>query len=154
MATATSGTDVFGYENTVKSNGQIASSEFAIISMGSGAAEQALVQSISSDYSQQIDTVLSVGDSNIYWVPGRPLGSINISKLVGAGGFFSGWRGTECGRIDNMSVNVDDGRCGFNGKGNLTFNGGIVERLSVTLGNTQRTIAETATIRVAFIGAK
>jgi hypothetical protein len=142
--------DVFGYENNVKNSGSIASAQFAHITTGD---RQALVQQVTVNYGQQIDTVTVVGDPNIYWVPGKPSGTLDVTKLVGADGFFQGWKGNTCGKINNLAVSVDGTHCGFTGSGNMTFSGGIIARLSVTLGSGALTIAETCSIQIASLSA-
>lgn len=142
--------DIFNYNRTAKSSGQVASSEFAVISMG---GKQSLVQSVNAQYGQTIEAITQVGDVNVYWMPGRASGSVSCSKLVGSGGFLSGWRGSECGRITPLSVNVSGGRCGFTGAGSLTFDGGIIESVTITLNSQQLQISETAQIKVASMSA-
>ncbi len=142
--------DIFTYNRTARSSGEVASSEFAVISMG---GKQSLVQSVQANYGQTIETVTQIGDVNVYWMPGRAQGAVSCSKLVGSGGFLSGWRGTECGKITPMSVNVSGGRCGFTGSGSLTFDGGIIENVSISLNSQQLQISESAQIRVASMAA-
>ena len=143
--------DVFGYENNIKSSGQVASADFAIISIGN-TGRNSLVQSVSATYQQRVEEITQVGDTQIYWLPGRPQGQIQISKLVGSGGFFNDWKG-ECGKINAMSINMSGGRCGFSGGGNVTFDGGVVESLSLQLGTDRQTVAASATIKVASMSA-
>lgn len=142
--------DFLGYERNARSDGQVASSEFAIVSIG---GRQSLVQNIGIQYGQTIETVTQVGDPNLYWMPGRAQGSVNCTKLVGANGFLSGWRGTECGKITPMSVSVAGGKCGFSGNGNLTFDGGIIESVNINLSSSTLQISESVNIRVASLSA-
>lgn len=142
--------DIFGYNNNVKSEGQVASSEFASVTVGS---KQSLVQSVIADYGQTVTPVSQVGDTQIYWITGQPQGTLNITKLVGSGGFFEGWKGLECGKVNNLAVSLDGGRCGFSGAGNLTFNGGVIQRVNVTLGTGQMTIGENCVIQIASLSA-
>ena len=140
--------DIFGYEQTAKSSGQIASADYAVVTVGS---KNSLVQSVDASYTQKIEEISQVGDTQIYWLPGRPQGSLKVDKLVGSGGFFSGWSLANCGRINNATVNVAGGRCGFSGSGSLSFTGGVVENISMRLGTQQQTIAESVSIKVASI---
>lgn len=142
--------DIFNYNRSSKSAGQVASSEFAVISMG---GKQSLVQSVTVNYGQMVTPITQVGDVNIYFMAGRAQGSVNCAKLVGAGGFLSGWRGAECGKITPMSVNLSGSRCGFVGKGSLTFDGGILESVTITLSAEQLQISESATIKIASMSA-
>lgn len=142
--------DIFNYNRTSKSSGQVASSEFAVISMG---GKQSLVQSVAVSYGQMIQPVTQIGDVNIYLMAGRAQGSVNCTKLVAGGGFLSGWAGKECGKITPMSVNMAGGRCGFSGKGSLSFDGGILESVNITLSAEQLQISESATIKIASMSA-
>lgn len=142
--------DVFGYERNARSSGQVASSEFAVISVG---GKQSLVQSVNVSYQQQLEQVGQIGDSNVYWLPGRPMGNLSCSKLVGAGGFLSGWRGSQCGKITPLSITVDGGKCGFTGRGNLQFDGGIIQSFNIALSAQQLQISETVNIQIASLSA-
>jgi len=143
--------DVFSYDNNVKTDGQVASSDFARISVGTG-ARNSLVQSMDVRYQQQIEEITQVGDTQIYWLPGRPQGRIGVQSLVGSNGFFSDWK-TPCGKINIASVRVQGGRCGFNGSGLLTFEGAVVEGLNAQMSAGRQTIAQGADIRVASMRA-
>lgn len=138
--------DIFGYDKPAKSSGQIASADYAAVSVG---GKNALVQSVDASYTQKIEEIMQVGDTQVYWLPGRPQGNLSVSKLVGSGGFFAGWTLSDCGKINNATVNVSGGRCGFTGNGSLSFTGGVVERVDMKLGTGQQTVAETISIRVA-----
>ena len=138
--------DIFGYDKPAKSSGQVASADYAAVTVGS---KNALVQSVDASYSQKIEEIMQVGDTQVYWLPGRPQGKLDVSKLVGGGGFFSGWTLSDCGKINNATVNVAGGRCGFNGGGSLSFTGGVVENVQMRLGTDKQTIAETISIKVA-----
>jgi hypothetical protein len=140
--------DLFGYSRTGNAIGQVASAEYAAVNVG---GKLALVQSVEVSYQQQIDEVKAVGDSNVYWVPGRPSGTINVSKLVGTGGFFKDWSQGQCGEITSLSVNLNGGNCGFSGSGSLSFTGAVVETFSLSMSAQQHTVSETAAIRVATI---
>ena len=140
--------DIFGYDKPAKSSGQVASADFALVSVGS---KNALVQSVEASYTQKIEEVTQVGDTQIYWLPGKPSGAVSISKLVGSGGFLSGWSLSDCGKISSANVKVNGGRCGFTGSGTLSFSGGVVETVSIRLGSQQQTIAETINMRVASL---
>ncbi len=140
--------DLFGYNRSGTSLGQVASSEFAAVNIG---GKLALVQSAEVTYAQQIDEVKAVGDSNIYWLPGRPSGSINVTKLVGSGGFFDGFTAGTCGQISGVSVNLSGGECGFSGAGSLSFTGAVIQQFSLSMSSQNQTISETAQIKVATI---
>jgi len=139
--------DLFGYTKSGNAIGQVASNEFATVNVG---GKLALAQSVRVDYTQKIDEVRALGDSNIYWVPGRASGNIDISKLVGTGGFFSDWGVGACGAINGISVNLGGGAC-FSGGGNLSFTGAVAESFTLDMNSQQQTISESCKIRVASI---
>lgn len=142
--------DIFNYNRTSKSAGQVASSEFAVISMG---GKQSLVQQVQVQYGQQITPITQIGDVNIYLMAGRAQGTVNCTKLVGSGGFLAGWRNRDCGRITPMSVSMAGSRCGFSGRGSLSFDGGILASVNITLSAEQLQISESATIQIASMSA-
>ena len=141
--------DVFGYENNIKTSGQIASADFARISVKQGGGQNALVQSVEVTYRQAIEEVIQVGSPQIFWMPGRPQGTITMGSLVGNDGFFTDWTGGECGSIDTASIRVDGGKCNFEGRGGLSFSGAIVESLTASITVGKQTISQGATIRTA-----
>jgi len=144
--------DVFSYDNNIKTSGQVASSDYARISVKQGGGRNALVQSVDVSYQQQIEEVTQVGGTQIYWLPGRPQGRIGIQSLVGSGGFFSDWK-APCGKIDTASIRVEGGNCEFQGTGSLFFKGAIVESLNTQLNTGRQTIAQGANVRVANMRA-
>lgn len=141
--------DLFGYSREGNALGQVASAEYAAVNIGE---KLGLVQSVELSYTQQIDEVKAVGDSNVYWIPGRPSGSITVAKLVGTGGFFKNWDADQCGVINSLSVNLTNGgQCGFTGSGSISFTGAVVETFSLSMSSQQHTVSETAVIKVATI---
>lgn len=144
--------DVFSYSNNVKTSGQIASADFARISVKQGGGRNSLVQSTDVSYAQAIEEVSQVGTTQIYWLPGRPQGRIGIQSLVGSGGFFTDWQGA-CGVIDTASIKVQGGRCNFTGNGSLFFKGAVVESLSANITTGRQTIVQGAQVRVASMRA-
>jgi len=140
--------DVFSYDNNIKTSGQIASSDFARISVKAGGGKNSLVQSVDVSYRQQIEEITQVGSTQIFWLPGRPQGSINMGSLVGSEGFFRDWQAA-CGKIDTASIQIQGGQCQFEGKGSLFFSGAIVEQLTANLSTGRQTITQGATIRTA-----
>lgn len=139
--------DLFGYSRSGNAIGEVASNEFCTVNIG---GKLALAQNVSTSYTQKIDEVRALGDSNIYWVPGRPSGQISISKLVGTGGFFSGWNPGACGVINGLSVSLGGGAC-FKGSGSLSFTGAVAETFSLEMNSQNQTISESCQIKVATI---
>lgn len=141
--------DFFGYNRTALTQGQIASSEFSVVTVGT---VQNLVQQIMLNYGQDIRTVYEVGNPNIYWVPGHPEGRMDCSSLVGPNGFFAGWTGTKCGVINNLSITGGPGQCGYStGAVAARFGGGILERVSASISAAALEIAQSASVRVATL---
>ena len=140
--------DVFSYDSNIKTDGQIASSDFARISVKSGGGQNALVQSVDVTYRQQIEEITQVGSTQIFWLPGRPQGSINMGSLVGSDGFFRDWL-APCGKIDTASIQITGGKCNFEGRGSLFFSGAIIEQLSANLTTGRQTITQNASIKTA-----
>lgn len=139
--------DILGYNRTAQSSGQIASSEFAVIKVGKVVT---LVQSVNINYGQEIRTIFVVGDVNAYWVPGHAMGNIDVSSLVGPGGFFAAWKGTKCGSISPVSITAGRGTCGFStGDSTIRFDGGMIERVSLTIQQGQLEMAQSASVKVA-----
>lgn len=153
--------DVFSYQNNIKTDGQVASADYARIAISAGGQRNSLVQSVEVNYQQQIEEVTQVGDTQIYWLPGRPQGRIGIQSLVGSAGFFKDWK-APCGKIDMATISIEGqtqggkngaAQCGFQGKGSLFFSGAIVERLSANLNTGRQTISHGADIRVASMSS-
>lgn len=137
--------DIFGYNRTARATGQIASSEFAIVTVG---GTQSLVQNTQVNYGQDIRTIFEIGNPNIYWVPGHASGTVDCTTLVGPGGFFAGWTGGLCGAISNISVSAAGGTC-YTGGGSLYFDGGIVARVTATLTAGTMEISQSVSVQVA-----
>lgn len=122
--------DIFGYDRKIKSTGEIASSEYAVVTVG---GIQSLVQSVNVNYAQEVKTIYEVGNPNIYWVPGHASGTISCASLVGPGGFFAGWKTGKCGAISPLSVSVSSGGPCYNGSGKMFFDNGIIQSVSASI---------------------
>lgn len=140
--------DFFGYNRTAKSEGQIASSEFAVIRVGT---VQSLIQRASVNYGHDIRTVFAVGDPNVYWIPGHAFGTLDLSTLVGAGGFFAGWRGTKCGSISPLSIQAGAGTCFSTGDSTIRFDGGMLERITAEITQNVLEMQQSVSVRVASL---
>lgn len=138
--------DFFGYDRNVKSAGQIGSSEFAVITVGS---VQSLVQRVSVNYGQDIRTVFAVGDTNVYWIPGHAFGTMDVSTLVGKSGFFAGWKGQKCGSIDKLSIKAGRGTCFSGTDSTIRFDGGVLERVTAEITAGTLEMNQNVTVRVA-----
>ena len=141
--------DFFGYNRDAAASGnKIASSEFAVINVGT---LQSLVQRVSINYGQEIRTVFAVGDTNVYWIPGHAFGTLDLTTLVGAGGFFAGWKGGKCGAISPLSVRAGQGICWSTGESVIKFDGGIMEKISVEMTQGMLEMQQSVSIRVASL---
>jgi hypothetical protein len=141
--------DFFGYEKTVKSGDQIASSEFALITMGQ---RQSLVQSVQAQYGQEVKSVFEIGAPVVYWVRGHSSGSISMSRLVGVNGFFAslGDVAANCGAITPVDIQLSGGgNCYAQASGGLTFDGGVAQGVSMNIGAGQIEITESVQMMVA-----
>lgn len=137
--------DIFSYDNPVRLEGALATADFAYVYFNG--ARLSLLQNFTMSYNHQVQEVAEVGNPNVYWVPGRPSGAVQVGKLVGDGGIFSNFK-LECGRVGQISVDVTGGRCGYQGTGSASFSAGIIEGVSLTVNTGQLTMAESASLRV------
>lgn len=144
--------DIFGYKNNIQSSGQVASADYARISVKKGDGRNALVQNVDVTYQHHLEDITQVGSTQIFWLPGRPQGRISIQSLVGTSGFFSDWA-APCGKIDTASIHVEGDQCGFEGKGSLFFKGAVVESLQANISTGRQTITQGAQIRTASMRA-
>ncbi len=73
-----------------------------------------------------------------------------VGSLVGPDGFFGAWKGTKCGEIRPISIAAGKGQCGFStGTSTIRFDGGMIERVSLTITQGQLEMAQTCSIKVA-----
>lgn len=145
--------DVFNQQIDTRTSGSIASSEFAKVTLNGGSAGS-LMQQVSIQYQQQIERVTELGGTHIYWIPGKPEGTMQVSRVVGDGGFFEGWSSGKCGIMESMGVNVKGGRCGFNGSGGLLFENGVANQFSADIATERYTIRESMTVRFGKLSRK
>ena len=145
-------TDFFGYSREIMPNGSIMSSEFATLSLGSG--RMALVQTVSANYTQQVNAKFELGSATLYWVTGQPQGDVTFRRLVGKSGFladFGSMKGA-CGTVIGVSIggggNVGCPGGGAGGSG-LQFSGGVPLNISVDITAGSMEVSEGGAIRVA-----
>jgi hypothetical protein len=95
-------TDFFGYQRSktgrylyssdyaaVYFGSQIPSSTGAQVSSGTG-VKAGLVQSCSVAYQQTVQPRFEGGSSELYWVAGQSLGTIQVGRLIGQNGLLNG----------------------------------------------------------------
>ena len=140
--------DIFGYNRTARATGQIASSEYAVVSVG---GTQSLVQNVQVNYGQDIRTIFEIGNPNVYWVPGHASGTVDCTALVGPGGFFTGWTGGRCGSIDGISISTSGGSACFQGGGGLHFAGGIVTKVGASITAGTMEISQSVSVMVSML---
>jgi hypothetical protein len=138
--------DFFGHNRTIKSSNQLASSEYARINVGSRVD---LAQSVAANYAQQIRPIFEIGAPSIFFVAGHAQGTVNVGRLVGAGGFFSNFNAQNCGRIQPVSISGGGGGVCAAGGGTVTFDGGMIESVSLNITAGQIEMTEGVAIRVA-----
>jgi hypothetical protein len=142
--------DFFGHNRTIKSSNQLASSEYARITVGSRVD---LAQSVAANYAQQIRPIFEIGAPSIFFVAGHAQGTVNVGRLVGAGGFFSNFNAQNCGRIQPVSISGGGGGVCAAGGGTVTFDGGMIESVSLNITAGQIEMTEGVAIRVASMSA-
>lgn len=138
-------TDFFGYNRTIGSSSELASSEYAVLSIGS---KVNLCQSVNASYQQEIKPVYEVGNASVHYIMGHAGGNITFARLAGAGKFWSNLASSNCGQINAVSINSNGSAC-YAGGGSLNFDGAAVQRVSLTINTGAIEISEEATIMVA-----
>lgn len=145
-------TDFFGYTRDVNANGQIATSEWATLSLGS---RMSLVQSAQWSYQQTSNPKYEAGSAALYWVQGQPSGTISFTRAVGKGGFLSAFSSLKnsCGSLLSLSIGLDGkGACDGGGGGQgIQFSGGVAQSVSGSFQAGMLDVTEGATILVAVM---
>ena len=138
---------IFGTNRTAKASGEMASSEFAKVTLG---GEVTLGQSVNINYSRTIETIYELGNPNVYWIGGHEQGSFSIGRLVGKKGFFSGLNLGACGEITPVGIDVGSGQC-TTGAGGLTVTDAVIESVATQMNAGALQISETITARFAML---
>lgn len=136
---------VFNTNRRLKSAGRVASSEYAIVTVG-GRSE--LGQSVQGTYSRQIQTLHELGNPGVLWVPGFESGTLNFRRLVGKNGFFAGWTGTACGVLNPVSIDLGGGPCVSVASGGLRFEDAIIQSFEFQLNAQQVEITEGVSLMI------
>lgn len=139
-------TSIFNTTRQANSRARAASSEYALVTLG-GRTE--LGQSVTGNYTRQIQTIFEIGSTGIMWISGHEQGSLAFSRLVGAQGFFSGWNPDGCGEIKPVAINLSGGPCVAVARGGLGFDGTILESYNFALQAGTLEITEGVNLRVA-----
>lgn len=142
--------DIFGASRVTTPIGQIAGSEFARIYMGSLVA---LGQTFQAQFSRPSRPIMSIGDPQVYYVPGVGSGSVNMGRLVGADGFLallnSGMGA--CGTIQSLMLSAGGGRCLVAPTQTLNFGGAMLEGVAIGLQAGNPEITETYNARISSL---
>ncbi len=141
-------TSIFGTSRNVRSRGQIASSEYALVTIGS---RTELGQSVSGTYTRQIQTIFEIGSPNLYWLNGHEQGTLSFQRLVGSRGFFAGWDGDECGEIRPVSISLAGGPCVAAASGGLRFGHSVIEGFNFSLAAGTLEITEGISLRIGSL---
>lgn len=137
---------IFNTNRNTRSKAQIASSEYALVTIG---ARTELGQSIQGAYNRQIQTIFEIGSPAIMWLAGHEQGTLTFQRLVGSRGFFSGWEGDQCGSIRPVSVSLSGGPCVAAASGGLSFDGTMIEGVNFSMQAGTLEITEGVSLRVA-----
>ncbi len=138
---------IFGTTRTAKASGEMASSEFAKVTLG---GETSLGQSVNGAYTRQIQTIFELGNPNVYWIGGHENGTLSLGRLVGKNGFFGNLEVGSCGEITPVGVDVTSGTC-TTGSGGLSISDAVVESVGFQLTAGELQIGETVSIRFASL---
>lgn len=138
-------TDFFGYNRQIGSSNELASSEYAVLSVG---GKMNLVQSVQATYQQEVKPIYEVGNASVHFVTGHAQGSIRFGRLASSGNFWANLRGTKCGKIDTVSITSEGSAC-YGGGGKLSFDGAIIQSVGLTIATSAIEINEDATLVVA-----
>jgi hypothetical protein len=143
-------TEILGSTRVVQPIGQISGSEFAKVYMG---AMVALAQNFQVQYGRQSRPVMSLGDPNIYFVPGPGQGSVALGRLLGADGMFSLLNNnvSTCGVLQNLQFSAGGGRCMVAPTQTLNFGGALLESVALAAQSSSPEIVENYTIRISTL---
>jgi hypothetical protein len=144
--------DILGYERPIHPNGQIYSSEFATLTIGSRVS---LVQSVNASYGQVVTPKFEAGSAALYFLMGQPMGQVSAARLVGRGGFFSAFGAIEdsCAKLLGLKIGLDGkGGCSAvpGGDGStLNLDGAVVSNITASFGAGSLEVQEGVTLQVA-----
>jgi hypothetical protein len=141
--------DFFGYNKEVRSTNQLASSEFALMTVGSA---QSLLQQVQANYAQELRPIYEIGSPAVYWVGGHASGQIQVSRLVGNSGFLGtlGSVAGNCGKINPVRIQFSGaGACYASVSGGLLFDGAILESVTFSLDAGRVEVVEGFNLRVS-----
>lgn len=134
---------IFNTTRNTTSQGDMASSEYAAITVGS---QLSLGQNVHGTYTRQIQTIYELGRPEIYWIAGHEQGNLSVSRLVGKNGFFEAIGSEQCGAISNLKIDLTSGTCS-KAKGGLSFDGAMLEGITFSMQAGTLEITEGVTIR-------
>ena len=127
------GTDVFGYKRNPKPDGVFSTEDSSLTIGGTSMTSSAyLVQSWNVRYQQEVTELFEIGSNRLYWAKGRPSGSGEIGRVVGANksdmpgtGLFPKEAYDICDGGATMTIQAVGGHCDQNSNVPLTLNQGV-----------------------------
>lgn len=123
--------DIFGYTRSPKPKG-VFSLEGSQMNMSPGGpAEGYLVQNWRTNYSQEVREIFEIGSDAMYWAKGRPTGTGEIGRIVGAkdpiagGAFFPQEAYDICDGGAHLELSVKGGHCQKQGNAGQLLDKGV-----------------------------
>jgi hypothetical protein len=144
--------DIFGVSREVKTSDELASSEFATLSLGGGSP--ALIQDINYSYRRDVASIYEVGSSAVYFQAGRASGTLDLKRIIGKSGFHSLLSEGKCGVIQAVNISVKGSDCSASpARGQLTFDTGVVTSVSGNFSAGQLNISEDMSMVVSGLSS-
>lgn len=144
-------TDILGVKREQISTRELASSKFAVITLGGtnltggNSSQPSLVQNATWTYSRDVQTVYEVGSGSVFMNGGRTTGNVGLARVIGNAGFYSALESgrQECGEIRGLSITLKGDTCAAASINNnrLAFDHGMVTSLTGSL-NAQTTVID------------
>jgi len=78
--------DIFGYKRSGKAQGVFSSDNSFLTFSGTTNVTGYLIQNWQIQYAQQVNEIFEIGSQTMYWIKGRPQGTGQIGRLLGAKG--------------------------------------------------------------------
>jgi hypothetical protein len=109
--------DIFGYKRDGKPQGVFSTTGSKMNMSGGGEAKGYLVQNWNTNYRQDVREIFEIGSDNLYWAKGRPTGTGEIGRIVGAkdaiatGGFFPDKAYDLCDGGVQVTLSAKGGSC-------------------------------------------
>jgi hypothetical protein len=146
--------DILGYDRTANAPGTVMTGDYALLDLG---GRVGLLQQVSVEYGQQVETFREVGSADLFWITGEPMGSLTAASAVSNKGFFDGLPKGICGSIEKAVVSLG-------GKGNcaaanvtsssaLHIKDAVTKGLGVQISAGSRPITQNISMVFAYLAA-